>query len=111
MRNGGCGNSMVFKTPIEIGHLLTGCVRKLKLFERLSIKILAIQWNSFQKHADKKKANKPMKWVKKVISILLRIISIARMKLLMLPIPKVSSQSLTHPRSFTCVNGFTYSSP
>jgi hypothetical protein len=24
---------------------------------------------------------------------------------------KVSSQSLTHPRSFTCVNGFTYSSP
>jgi hypothetical protein len=39
MRNGGCGNSMVFKTPIEIGHLLIGCVRKLKLFERLSIKI------------------------------------------------------------------------
>jgi hypothetical protein len=24
---------------------------------------------------------------------------------------KVSSQSLTHPRSFTCVNGFTYSFP
>jgi hypothetical protein len=39
MRNGGCGNYMVFKTPIEIGHLLTGCVRKLKLFERFSIKI------------------------------------------------------------------------
>jgi hypothetical protein len=48
-------------------------------------KLLAIKWDSFQKHADKKKINKLMKGVKKVISILVRIISIARMKLFMLP--------------------------
>ncbi len=33
----------------------------------------------------KKKANKPMKGVKKVISILVKIISITRMNLVMLP--------------------------
>jgi hypothetical protein len=33
----------------------------------------------------KKKANKPMKGVNKVISILVKIINIARMKLFMLP--------------------------
>jgi hypothetical protein len=45
-----------------------------------------------------KKANKPLKGVKKVISILIRIISIARMKLLMLP----KAKKLDH---FACKMG------
>jgi hypothetical protein len=49
-----------------------------------------------------------MKGVKKVISILLRIISIARMKLLMLPIPKVNSQSLTHSPTFIYMCKWVY---
>jgi hypothetical protein len=60
--------------------------------------LLAIKWDSFQKHADKKKANKPMKRVKKMISILIRIISIARMMLLMLPKAK-------KPNHFACKMG------
>jgi hypothetical protein len=45
-----------------------------------------------------KKANKPMKGVKKVISILVRIISITRMKLLMFPKAK-------KPDHFACKMG------
>jgi hypothetical protein len=47
----------------------------------------------------KKKTNKPMKGVKKMINILVRIISITRVKLLMLPKAK-------KPDHFACKMGF-----
>ncbi len=50
--------------------------------------------DSLQKHVDKKKVNKPMKGVKKVISILIRIISISRM------LPKAKK-----PDHFACKMG------
>ncbi len=45
-------------------------------------KLLAPKWDSPQKHVNKRKANKPMKGVKKVSDTLVRIV---RMKLFMFP--------------------------
>ncbi len=74
--------------------------KEAQIFERLSIKINYYLLNGIHSRnmLTKKKANKPMKWVKKVISILVRIISITRMKLLMLSEAK-------KPDHFACKMG------
>ncbi len=73
--------------------------KEAQIFERLSIKINYYLLNGIHSRNMLTK-KKLMKGVKKVISILVRIISITRMKLLMLPKGK-------KPDHFACKMGLT----
>jgi hypothetical protein len=75
-----------------------------QIFERLSIKINYYLLNGIHSRNMLTK-KKLMKGVKKVISILVRTISITRMKLLMLPKAKKPDQDIPQCQGYHLVSG------